>query len=82
MRKTRDAIAAVNSCGAEQVAIRQPAKAGVERDSDACRAGVERLQKDARASERLVALGQQGMASGIDEAFDIDTFVADALAGQ
>jgi hypothetical protein len=29
-----------------------------------------------------VALGQEGMASGIDEAFDIDAFVNEVPAGK
>ena len=43
--------------------------------SDACRAGLRRLEEDARVVDRLVALGEEGMASGIDDGFDIDVFV-------
>jgi len=43
--------------------------------SEACRAGLRRLEEDAQVVDRLVALGQEGMASGIDEGFDIDAFV-------
>ena len=31
--------------------------------------------------DRLVALGEQGMASGIDDSFDLDAFIEDARAG-
>lgn len=31
----------------------------------------------ARVVDRLVALGEEGMASGIDETFEIDVFVAE-----
>ncbi|MBU6165367.1 MAG: type II toxin-antitoxin system ParD family antitoxin [Alphaproteobacteria bacterium] len=43
--------------------------------SDACRAGLRRLEEDARVVDRLVSLGEEGMASGIDDGFDIDAFV-------
>jgi len=33
------------------------------------------LAEDARVVDRLVALADEGMASGIDEAFDIDAFI-------
>lgn len=39
-----------------------------------------RLVAGTHVIERLVALGQEGMASGIDEAFDIDNFIKDARA--
>ncbi len=39
------------------------------------RAGLRRLEEDARIVDRLVHLGNEGMASGIDESFDIDTFI-------
>lgn len=48
--------------------------------SEACRAGLRRLADDARVVDRLVALGQAGMASGIDAAFDIDAFVDEVAA--
>ena len=43
--------------------------------SEACRAGLRRLAEDERVIDRLVALGEEGMASGIDEAFNIDAFI-------
>lgn len=43
--------------------------------SEACRAGLRRLEEGAQMLDRLVALGKQGMASGIDIDFDIDAFV-------
>ncbi len=46
--------------------------------SEACRAGLRRLAEDARVIDRLAALGDEGMESGIDDTFDIDAFVEDA----
>lgn len=36
--------------------------------------------EDARVIDRLVALGQDGMASGVDKEFDIDAFVEEVPA--
>jgi len=41
-----------------------------------------RLAEDARMLDRLAALGDAGMASGVDDTFDIDAFVADARASR
>ncbi|QMW23829.1 ribbon-helix-helix domain-containing protein [Sandaracinobacteroides saxicola] len=49
--------------------------------SEACRAGLRRLEQDERVVDRLVALGAAGMASGIDDGFDIDAFV-DAMPAE
>jgi Arc/MetJ-type ribon-helix-helix transcriptional regulator len=50
--------------------------------SEACRAGLRRRDEDARIVDRLVALGAEGMASGVDDGFDIDAFVEEARAGR
>jgi Arc/MetJ-type ribon-helix-helix transcriptional regulator len=50
--------------------------------SEACRAGLRRLDEDARIVDRLVQLGDEGMASGIDAAFDIDAFVEETRTGR
>jgi putative addiction module CopG family antidote len=49
--------------------------------SEACRAGLRRLAEDSRVVDRLVALGEEGLASGVDETFDIDAFIRDARPG-
>ncbi len=49
---------------------------------EACRAGLRRLAKDARVVDRLAELGGEGMASGVDDTFDIDDFVKDARASR
>jgi Arc/MetJ-type ribon-helix-helix transcriptional regulator len=44
---------------------------------EACRAGLRRLAEDAAVVDRLVKLGEDGMASGLAEGFDIDAFVGE-----
>ena len=36
---------------------------------------------DSLVIDRLVTLGQAGMASGVDEAFDIDAFIEETRVG-
>ena len=43
--------------------------------SEACREGLRRLDTKQRIVDRLVELGEQGMASGVAEGFDIDEFI-------
>ena len=43
--------------------------------SEACREGLRRLDIEQRIVDKLVALGEEGMASGVDEGFDIDCFI-------
>lgn len=71
----REGIASVSLGSAKAIGQRLVAEGRFENLSEACRAGLRRLEEDARVVERLVALGEEGMASGIDEAFDIDAFV-------
>jgi Arc/MetJ-type ribon-helix-helix transcriptional regulator len=66
----------------KQIGLRLIAEGRFEDLSEACRAGLRRLAEDARVVDRLACLGDEGMASGIDEGFDIDAFVQDALAGE
>jgi hypothetical protein len=42
----------------------------------------QNLSEDARVIERLAELGDEGMASGVDDTFDIDAFVEDSRAGR
>lgn len=48
--------------------------------SEAVRAGLRRLAEDAAMVDRLAALGAEGMASGVEDGFDIDAFVQEARA--
>ena len=73
-------IATVSLGSAKAIGLRLVADGRFEDLSEACRAGLRRLEDDARVVDRLVALGQEGMASGIDEEFDIDAFVEDIRA--
>lgn len=40
--------------------------------------GLHRLAEDARVVDHLVSLAEEGLASGLDDHFDIDTFVEEA----
>lgn len=71
----REGLASVNLGAARAIGQRLVAEGRFENLSDACRAGLRRLEEDARVVDRLVALADEGMASGIDEAFDLDAFV-------
>jgi len=77
MPAMRDGLASVSLGSAKEIGLRLVAEGRFENLSDACRAGLRRLAEDARVLDRLVALGDEGMASGIDDGFDIDAFVAE-----
>ncbi|MBV8972666.1 MAG: type II toxin-antitoxin system ParD family antitoxin [Sphingomonadaceae bacterium] len=62
---------------AEAIGLRLVAEGRFPTLAEACRAGLRRLADDARFVDRLVALGEEGLASGIDDGFDIDAFVAE-----
>jgi Arc/MetJ-type ribon-helix-helix transcriptional regulator len=81
MAATREGLASVSLGSAKDIGLRLVADGRFENLSEACRAGLRRLAEDARIVDRLAALGEEGMASGIDESFDIDAFVEDARAG-
>ncbi len=73
-----DDLASVSLGSTKAIGLRLVADGRFEDLSDACRAGLRRLAEDARVIDRLVSLGEEGMASGIDDNFDIDAFVKDA----
>jgi putative addiction module CopG family antidote len=75
MTEPRKGLASVNLGATKEIALRLVAEGRYENVSDACRAGLRRLQEDARIVDRLAALGEEGMASGIAEDFDIDAFI-------
>lgn len=81
MGATRDGLASVNLGSTKQIGLKLVAQGRFENLSDACRAGLRRLEEDARIVEHLVTLGTEGMASGIDQGFDIDAFLAEARSG-
>ncbi len=80
MPVTRDGLAQVRLGSAEEIGLRLVADGRFQDLSEACRAGLWRLAEDARVVDRLAALGEEGMASGIDDGFDIDAFVEDTRA--
>jgi len=77
MAGMRDGLASVSLGSTKEIGMRLVADGRFENLSEACRAGLRRLAEDARVVDRLVALGEEGMASGVDETFDIDAFVSD-----
>jgi Arc/MetJ-type ribon-helix-helix transcriptional regulator len=80
MPAKRDGLASVSLGSTKEIGLRLVADGRFENLSEACRAGLRRLADDARVIDRLVALGDEGMASGVDDSFDIDAFVEDDRA--
>lgn len=80
MPATRDGLASVNLGSTKEIGLRLVADGRFENLSEACRAGLRRLAEDARVIDGLAALGEEGMASGVDDKFDMDAFVEDAPA--
>ena len=64
----------------KDIARRLVAQGRFESVSEACREGLRRLDAEQRIVERLVALGEEGMASGVAEGFDIDLFMDEVRA--
>ena len=75
MTEPRKGLASVNLGATKEIALRRVAEGRYEKVSDACRAGLRRLQDEARIVDRLASLGDEGMTSGIAEDFDIDAFI-------
>ncbi len=80
MSGSREGLASVSLGRTKEIGLRFVAEGRFENLSEACRAGLRRLEEDARVVDRLVALGEEGMASSIDETFDIDAFVEEMRA--
>jgi len=78
----REDLASVNLGSAKAIGQCLVTEGRFENLSEACRAGLRRLAEDARIIDGFVALGEEGMASGIDETFDIDSFVGAMSAGK
>lgn len=66
---------------AKAIAERLVAEGRYDSVGEACRAGLRRLAEDAAVVDRLVKLGEDGMASGLAEGFDIDAFVDEMRRG-
>lgn len=81
MAPIREGLASVSLGAAKEIGLRLVAEGRFENLSEACRAGLRRLAEDARVVDRLVALGEEGMASGIDDGFDFDAFIAETRPG-
>jgi Arc/MetJ-type ribon-helix-helix transcriptional regulator len=81
MTGTRAGVARVSLGAAKEIGLRLVADGRFEDLSEACRAGLRRLAEDARVVDRLAALGEEGMASGVDDGFDIDAFVDKVRTG-
>jgi Arc/MetJ-type ribon-helix-helix transcriptional regulator len=78
MPASREGLARVSLGSTKEIGLRLVADGRFENLSEACRAGLRRLADDARVIDRLAALGDEGMASGVDDSFDIDAFVEGA----
>jgi Arc/MetJ-type ribon-helix-helix transcriptional regulator len=81
MRGNREGLASVNLGTTKAIGLKLVADGQFENLSEACRAGLRRLADDRKVINQLVALGEAGLASGIDQSFDIDAFV-DAIGSQ
>ena len=75
MPETRPGNATVSLGATKDIARRLVDQGRFESVSEACREGLRRLDAEQRIVDRLVALGKQGLASGIAEGFDIDVFI-------
>ena len=75
MAAARHGLASVNLGSAKQIGLQLVADGRFENLSEACQAGLRRLADDARIIDRLAALGEEGMATGVDDTFDIDGLI-------
>ena len=69
--------ATVSLGATRDIALRLVDRGRFESVSEACREVLRRLGAEQRIVDRLVALGEEGVARGITEGFDIDALVED-----
>lgn len=81
MAANRSGLASVNLGATKDIALRLVSEGRFENVSEACRAGLRRLHEDALVVDKLVTLGEEGLASGVASDFDIDVFVEEARRG-
>jgi putative addiction module CopG family antidote len=77
MPQIRSGLASVSLGSTKAIGLKLVEQGRFENLSEACRAGLRRLEEDDRVVNQLLALGEEGMASGVDPSFDIDDFVDD-----
>ena len=75
MPDTRADDTSVSLGTTKEIALRLVDRGRFESISEACREGLRRLDTEQRIVDRLIALGEEGMASGVSESFDIDEFI-------
>lgn len=80
MGEARRGLASLSLGSTKEIGLRLVAEGPFENLSEACRAGLRRLEEDARVPDRLEALAAEGMASGVDDAFDVDAFITGTKA--
>ena len=59
----------------KEIALRLVDQGRFESISEACREGLRRLGTEQRVVDRLITLGEEGMASGVADRFDIDELI-------
>lgn len=75
MSEPRTGNATVSLGATKEIAQRLVDRGRFESVSEACREGLRRLDAEQRIVGRLVALGEEGIASGVAEGFEIDAFI-------
>ena len=75
MPAPRTGHASVSLGATKAIARRLVAQGRFESVSEACREGLRRLDIEQRIVDKIIALGEEGMASGVAEGFDIDCFI-------
>ena len=78
MPSAREGLASVNLGTTKALGLKLVQQGRFENLCEACRAGLRRLDEDNLIMERLITLGEERLASGIDDDFDIDAFIDEA----
>ncbi len=82
MASARGGVTSLSPTSANEIGLRLIAEGRFENPSEAGRTGLRRLADDGPLVDRLAALGDEAMASGVDDGFDIDAFVEQLRAGK